>query len=730
MNPSSAFHLLHRDVQRWVWAQRWSALRDIQERAIAPILRGDRDVIISAATAAGKTEAAMLPACSYMAQSDTHGVGILYVCPLKALINDQHRRLHSLGESLDIPITPWHGDARQAPKNRQKKSPSGIILITPESLESLLLHHPKWLAWALSALHHIVIDEFHVFIDTERGYQLQSLLHRLEHTLGRFVPRIALSATLSDLPQVATYLRPHAQRPPAVLIRANPCPSEIRMQLRGYLDPPPHSGTAPRDNSPAALACIADDLFALLRGKSHLIFTNSRECTEELAVKLLENGLAHGVPNEFFPHHGSLAKPLREYVETRMAAGNLPTSAICTATLELGLDIGNVDSIAQISAPHTVARLRQRLGRSGRRSEPATLRLFIPEVKLNATTHISDRLRLDTVQGVAMVNLLLQRWCEPVPEPRYHFSTLVQQILSVIGQHGSARAHQLWHLLCKTGPFSLVDAPAFATLLQALGARGLVGQMSDGQLVLGRQGERYIHHHHFYAAFQTPAEYRLLWEDKTLGTIPITRALAEGQRIVFAGRRWEVLEIDKRKRIIHLHPDDAGLAPKFIGKGQAVHSAIRREMRRIYTEQSMPSYADNAAAETLKGGFALFHELGLQATDVWSTDSSVYLFPWQSDAVANAVAVFLRRAGIKAVAFRGVIEMHQYTRAQVGAALQHALQNPPPTPEEMVVFEPEIAEEKHDPLLPHALQALAYSQKHFDVDGARRWCETVLPQMN
>ncbi|MDN3502159.1 DEAD/DEAH box helicase [Psychrobacter sp. 5A.1] len=166
---------LDKRVQRWIFNQGWHGLREVQAKAIAPILSGQTDVLISAATAAGKTEAFFLPACSAIAYQDK-GVGILYISPLKALINDQYRRLQSLAELLDMQVTPWHGDSLQSKKKQQKKSPSGIILITPESLESLLVRDAGWVKQAFGELKYIVIDEFHAFLGSERGQHLLSLL--------------------------------------------------------------------------------------------------------------------------------------------------------------------------------------------------------------------------------------------------------------------------------------------------------------------------------------------------------------------------------------------------------------------------------------------------------------------------------------------------------------------------------------------------------------------------
>jgi len=493
---SSGFELLDEGVQRWIWKQGWKSLREIQERSIPSVLQAETDIVISASTAAGKTEAAFLPACTLMAQNPIDGFSILYISPLKALINDQYRRLKGLCEILDMPVT-------QSLKEKQKRNPSGILLITPESLESLLLNRSGWSKKAFAGISHIILDEFHAFIGTERGCQLQSLMHRLEFLIERVVPRIALSATLGDMDQVARYLRPN-QKLKCEIISSTTSRSDLKLQLRGYIDP-----AELKEGKEPAISSIITDLYTILRGGSHLIFANSRSRTEEVAVKLSDKCERDTVPNEFFPHHGSLSKEIRESLESRLQEGKLPTTAVCTMTLELGIDIGSVDSIAQVTAPHSVASLRQRLGRSGRRGEAAVLRMFISENELTPKSHISDRLRLETFLSIAIVNLLLKKWYEPSSQHQYHFSTLVQQTLSVIGQYGGVRADQLWALLCNSGPFNQVDKSMYIVFLKALGSQELITQTKDGQLVLGSKGERIVEHYSFYTAFQTPEEYRL-----------------------------------------------------------------------------------------------------------------------------------------------------------------------------------------------------------------------------
>ncbi|HET8680449.1 MAG TPA: DEAD/DEAH box helicase, partial [Micromonosporaceae bacterium] len=446
--PSQAYELYHPYLQRWVYERGWDRLRDVQERAARLIIDGDRDVILASATASGKTEAALLPICTVLARHQevgTAGLQALFVSPLKALINDQYDRIVELCEPLDLPVYRWHGDAPASGKARVLRAPAGLLLITPESLEAMFVRHGSRVQRIFGGLRYIVVDELHSFIGTERGAQLQSLLHRVERSAGRRVPRIALSATLGDLTAAAGYLRPGGGADVAVVASAEPG-SEIRLQVRGYLEPKPAAvepkPTAPahaKPNSaePADRAAIADHLFRMLCDTDNLVFANSRAAVEVYADMLSQRAALAGVRAQFLAHHGSLSKEIREHVEERLKDPFTPVTAICTSTLELGIDVGSVDSVAQIGAPPTVAGLRQRLGRSGRRAgRPAILRVYVAERELAPGISPADALRAELVQCVAMVELLTTGWYEPPDTAGLHLSTLIQQVLSITAQRG------------------------------------------------------------------------------------------------------------------------------------------------------------------------------------------------------------------------------------------------------------------------------------------------------
>lgn len=403
-SDSSSFTLLDSRIQRWIWDEGWTSLRDAQEQAVPALVEADRDVIIAAATAAGKTEAAFLPVLTHLLNhSDTPGA-VLYISPLKALINDQWERLGRLCERLEIPVVAWHGDISASKKHRFLKSPEGVLLITPESLEALFVNRGSTLNGLFKNLRYIVVDELHAFIGSERGKQLQSLMHRVELVVGRTLPRVGLSATLGDMGMASEFLCP--QRSDGVTVIESKSAGQIlQIQVRGYIQSPmcklleekdAAESDEETDDQGSPDYAIADHLYSVLRGSNNLVFPNSRKQVELFADQLRRRCERDALPNEFWPHHGSLSKDLREQTEHALKAGTHSATAICTSTLELGIDIGSIKNVVQIGPPPSVASLRQRLGRSGRRpGEPAILRAYCKEMPLTDKSTLSDRLRKD-----------------------------------------------------------------------------------------------------------------------------------------------------------------------------------------------------------------------------------------------------------------------------------------------------------------------------------------------
>lgn len=729
---SDNFKRLDPIVQKWVYKQGWEDLRDIQKDSIDPILSEQKDVIISASTASGKTEAAFLPACTAIA-GEKEGFGILYISPLKALINDQYRRLETLCEMLDMSVTSWHGDSSQSKKKMARKNPQGILLITPESLESLFIREAGWVRESFAPLKFIIIDEYHSFIGSERGSQLQSLLYRLECLLNRQknpIPRIALSATLGDMEKIPDCLRPTKSLDYQMIIGSQG--HNLKLQLRGYIELKDIEYDSEDEFSLAPLPTdqqIAKDLYEILRGKSHLIFANSRKRTENFSAMLSDLCKQNIVPNEFFPHHGSLAKELRIDLEARLQKERLPTTAVCTMTLELGIDIGKVNSVAQVTAPHSVASLRQRLGRSGRRNEPSILRMFISENELKGNSSTSDKLRMELLQSIAMVRLLVAKWYEPADTSLFHFSTLLHQILAVTAQWGGVQAEQLWTILCESGTFNKVTIDHFKTLLSHMGEKRLISQISSGELVLAEVGEKLVDHYTFYAVFNTPEEFRIIYEGKTLGTLPVDSVVVEGQHIIFAGRRWKIKEVDSDKKVIYVISAKGGKPPKFGGGGMSLHNIVRQEMLQVYLDEESRidvgglkiEFLDSIARDLFLEGLSFFRALDLKNKRIINNGNQILIIPWMGSKIVNTLTFILRHNGYSADSYGGIIEITDADRFDIYHLLKGLRKENTPTNTELAEIVPDRETEKYDYLLPESLLNIGFGAKMFDVEGTLEW---------
>lgn len=721
---SSSFELLAEPVRRWIWDRNWSALQDIQEEAIPLLLRDAADVIIAAPTASGKTEAAFLPLISktILAEGRASGFDLMYVSPLKALINDQFRRLEELCNRVDLPVHPWHGDVSAGAKARARRNPQGILLITPESLEALFVLRGTHLPGLFGKLDCIVVDELHALLDNERGVHLRSLLNRLELAAGRQIRRAGLSATLGDMALAKGYLRPEA--PDQVrLITSEALGARIRLQVRGYTvkrvalqgaEEPLPAGTADREPRDAtgpegesadlsAIRGIATHLLENLRGSQNLVFAGSRNRVERFADYLARMSERAKLPLEFYPHHANLAKEHREFVELRLKEALEPTTAVCTSTLELGIDIGQVESVAQIEAPFSVASLRQRLGRSGRRrGKPAVLRVYTSEKELEPALHPVDALRLNLVRAVALVELLLDRWCEPPRTEALHLSTLVQQILSVVAERGGARADALYRVLCERGPFHKVSQELFIRVLRCLGnpEAKLLEQAPDGTLLLGEQGERLVEHYSFFAVFATPEEFHIVCDGKTLGTMPVLFPLAPGMTIIFSGRRWRITEIRTSEKVVAVVGDASGSAPVFGGDAGPIHDRVIGRMRDILSGEGEPRYLDESARALLAEARRSFRRFGLHRRSLFSDGrGGHFVATWKGTAKTFSLLLALKAQGMRAALHDGLVEVAGVSRKQLQGSLEQLARAAPPSGGSLAAHVAPLQTEKYHPYL-------------------------------
>ena len=520
-----------------------------------------------------------------------------------------------------------------------------------------------------------MVDELHAFIGGERGRQLQSLLHRLEEALGRRVPRIGLSATLGDMRLAADFLRPGTGEEVAVIIGATEgkslqlaCKAIVRSSSDGEVGEQAHGA-------------IATEIFDRLRDANYLIFPNTTGMVEFYADVLRCRCEAAGLPVSFFPHHGRLGRAERETTEASLKGNGLPVSAICTTTLEMGIDIGAIRGVVQIGAPSTVASLCQRIGRAGRRADAAALLWQYCVVdELQAQAIGPEGLHAEFVQAVAIIRLFLARWFEPPPSGALHGSTLVQQILALIGERQGVTAADVYRSLCLRGPFASITEADFIDLLRSLAGKGLIMQDATGLLLHGPSGEKRVNHFTFFAAFPDTLEYRLLHAGKELGTLPLNNSLTAGSVLIFAGRRWRMATIDHDKRRVDLTPAPQGRLPRTGGAATPVHDRVRQEMRTVLAGDGPIAWLDGMATEALQAARGQYERMGLKDNRVVADGNAVNLFAWRGDRVHNAMAAILRQRGLRVENHGICLTIQNVTISKVLDALQIIAASPAPNP--------------------------------------------------
>jgi ATP-dependent Lhr-like helicase len=496
---------------------------------------------------------------------------------------------------------------------------------------------------------------------------------------------------------------------------------ELKLQLRGHIEPAKTPGATGHDTEEDAddASPVAQHLYDTLRGQDNLVFANSRRMVELLTDQLSRRSELARVPNEFCAHHGSLSRDLREDAEARLKDPARPTTAICTSTLEMGIDIGSVDSIAQVGAPATVSGLRQRLGRSGRRSgQAAVLRAYITERELEPGTPLADELRVELVQTIAMVELLLEAWYETPNGCALHLSTLIQQILSLIAQHGGVLPKDAYAALCGHGPFRQVDAETFLHLLRNLGDAKLIIQDSSGLLLHGEVGERVVNQYRFYAAFQTDEEYRLIADGRPIGAMPVIKPITDGDFLIFAGRRWRVLSVDTSRKVIELTRARGGRAPSFTGDRPTVANRVRQRMHEVYQSSEIPPYLNATAVQLLGEGRTAFAQRLLDIQPIIGTSSHSSVFPWCGDTTMATLALTLTNAGLEATA-DGVALYVAASPATVWCLIRELADGPEVDGLELAALVKNKERDKFDHYLDDELLTRSYAAAALDVASAR-----------
>ncbi|MFC4213535.1 DEAD/DEAH box helicase [Pedobacter lithocola] len=564
--------LLSEPIRRYIRDKRWEELRAIQKHAIKHIMESEKNVILSSRTASGKTEAAFLPMLSKI-DFNKPGVKILYISPLIALINDQFNRVEELCEYLDLPVTKWHGEAKKSAKENLLKNPDGVVLITPESIEAMLVNKEQNAIKLFSSLQFVVIDEIHSFIGTDRGMQLASLLSRLSSFHTSKFRVIGLSATIGAIAETKK-LTGDAEG--TTLLR-DKAPKEMEVSFRYFKM---EGAELPIE--------LMKDLYLEVKDNKVLIFPNSRGRAEEVSVKLKKISDRLKGHSYYFSHHSSIDRELREYIE-QFAKNNkrYPFSISCTSTLELGIDIGSVEKVVQIDAAHSISSLIQRVGRSGRREGEKSSLIF----------YATDQWNL--LQSLACLLLFRDEFIEPVLASEKPYDILLHQMLSIIKQTNGRTPQQLKKHIKENYAFEHIQEAEMDDVIQTLVEKEQL-ELIGGELIVGVEGEWTVNNKDFYSVFRSDPSFKIIHHDKTIGELPLMSAFQIDENILLAARIWKILEIDYKAKKIFVIPAKDGKKPMFFGTGGEVHPKIREKMLDVLSCQQEYQELNEEAAEALR----------------------------------------------------------------------------------------------------------------------------------
>ena len=650
-------------IQDFIYKNNWESLRAIQAAAGDAIFNTNENVLLTASTASGKTEAAFFPILTLFSEDMPRSVGAIYIGPLKALINDQFMRLNELCDEADIPVWHWHGDVAQSHKSRMLKKPSGILQITPESLEAMLLRKHALIPKLFGDLRFIVIDEIHSLMRGDRGGQTICLIERLCKMANVNPRRIGLSATIGDPEAAGEFLSYGTGRSTIIpkieskgvkwrlsmehfyISQENAAEDKENSEALPALDV--QTDTAP-ENADAGMGYI----FEHTRGKKCLIFVNSREECEAVTTTLRSYCEAKHEPDRFLIHHGNLSAAYRITAEEAMKDEDTFITTCTTATLELGIDIGRLERAFQIDAPFTVSSFLQRMGRTGRRDLPPEMWFVIREELPEPRSLLPETVPWKLLQGIALVQVYIEeKLVEPPKLDRLPYSLLYHQTMSTLASCGELTPAELASRVLTLKYFHRITQDDYRILLRHLLDIDHIQRTDEGGLIIGLAGERIVNSFKFYAVFQENEEYTVRWGSQELGTIVMPPPA--GEKIAIAGHVWIVEEVDHKRHLVYCE-QIKGKVPAYFGDCPGdINTKILLRMREVLREdKSYPYLMKNAvtrlsqARQTARNSGILESPLIYLGGNMWC------LFPWLGTYAFFAMERFLKlkcadRLGLK-----------------------------------------------------------------------------------
>ena len=732
-------------IQDFIYRSGWQTLRAVQNAAGDAIFNTNENVLLTASTASGKTEAAFFPILTLLDEKPSNTVGVLYIAPLKALINDQFGRLGELCQEAGIAVTRWHGDASQTQKRRLLRKPSGILQITPESLEALMITKHAEITALFGDLRFIVVDEIHSLLRCDRGLQTFCLIERLCRLAGCRPRRVGLSATIGNPVAAGEFLAAGSGRG-TVIPKFDGGKEVWRLSMEHFYNSGPQADEAtgpaepqsrastpdapspvleePTDTAPKAADPGIGYIFEHTRGKKCLVFTNSREECEAVCQQLRQYCEVNHEPERFLIHHGNLSASYRESAEEDMKDDDSLMSVCATATLELGIDIGRLERAFHIDAPFTVSGFLQRLGRTGRRGTPSEMWFVMREEHAEARAMLPETIPWYLLQGIALVQLYLEeRFVEPPRTVRLPFSLLYHQTLSTLASCGEMSPAELASRVLTLNCFRHISQDDFRTLLRHLLETGHLQRTENGGLIVGLTGERLVSNYKFYAVFQENIEYSVRAGSEELGTI--VKPPPIGDKIAIAGRVWVVEEVDHQRREVYCTLVKGNIPAYFGDVPGDIHTRILERMRTVLAESKGYPYLMRHAVARLAEARAAYRNSGMAEHPLLSLGGKMWaLFPWLGTYAFLALERFLKircagRLGLKGLnscrpyymQFTTQVDEQEFYRIVAEEAAK------PFDPLELVYPKENPVFEKYDEYVPEELVRKGFAHGVLDVEG-------------
>lgn len=684
----TAFDRLHPAIQHHIVnSLGWRQLRPTQDDAISPILE-QYHVLILAPTAGGKTEAALFPVFSRMITEKWNAVSVLYVCPIKALLNNLLFRLERYAGFVGRRVALWHGDVPESTRRAIRSDPPDVLLTTPESIEAMLISTRTDRKTFFAGLQVVIIDELHAFAGDDRGWHLLMVLERLNRLSGRTLQRIGLSATIGNADQLLEWLARDLDPGKTLIGGKSVASSEANVQID-------HVGS---------LENAAYVLSRLYRGEKRLVFADSRSKVEALAVGLRQHGV------RTFVSHSSLSQDERRQAEEAFATES-NCIIVATSTLELGLDVGDLDRVIQIDAPSTVASFLQRMGRTGRRPGAVRNCLFL------ATTDESF------LFSAALVRLWLDGFIEPVEPPPSPWHLFAQQVMALCLQE-SGTTKQDWKRWIGSLPlFKSADAATFEEILDFMTARHIIEE-DEGVLWLGATGEKLFGRRHFsdiVTSFTAPMLINVRYGRSDLGQIdPVTlKTRSSGPPVfVLAGRSWVAKHVDWPARLCWVEAVDQPGHSRWMGSSRAARFEICQAISRIIAEGLPAKHLSRRGAETLTR---------LQEDMAWCRPGATAMMHEKDDACswwtfAGARANSILAAGLAGMghAVRSCDNFRILLEVRSPARFSESIQAFPDVASvELPIPDRLISELKFNECLPEAIASRIISGRQSDTTGAQ-----------